>query len=200
MKYKAIVIGSSVGGLNAIASILSGLQKNYAIPIVIAQHVHKDIDPEFLDFFKSKSLLEIKEAEDKERIMRGKVYFAPPDYHLLLEEDLTLSLSLDEKVNFSRPSIDVLFESAAYSMGSALIAILLTGANADGAHGMKKIRARGGLTIVQDPTEAEMAVMPSSALDMGIVDHILSLAEIGLYLSKLSKLKNVRDDAKNTNC
>ena len=89
MKYKAIVMGSSVGGLKAIASILSGLPQNYAIPIVIVQHVHKDIDPEFLDFFKAKSLLEIKEAEDKVRIRKGSVYFAPPDYHLLLDEVVT---------------------------------------------------------------------------------------------------------------
>ena len=136
--------------------------------------------------FNNKCTLTIKEADDKEEIRPGFLYFAPPDYHLLIERDETFSLSIDARVNYSRPSIDVLFESAVYVWSSGLIGILLTGANNDGAHGMRLIKEHGGLTIAQDPATAEYPVMPKAAIDAAAVDKILSIEGIGEFLRAFS--------------
>jgi two-component system chemotaxis response regulator CheB len=129
----------------------------------------------------------VKEAEEKEPIRTGYVYFAPPNYHLLIEDDLTFALSIDAKVNYSRPSIDVLFESAVHVYGSQVVAIILTGANNDGAQGIRLVKAQGGLAIVQDPQTADSPFMPKAALEATPVDGVLSPREIGRFLLKITQ-------------
>ncbi len=187
MQYKAIVIGSSAGGLNELKRILSVLPDKFNIPIIIVQHVSPHSDNYITEYLNKLCKIKVKEADEKEKIKRGTIYFAPPNFHLLIEEDKTLSLSVESKVNFARPSIDVLFESAAFAYGSALIGIILTGANNDGALGLKKIKEYGGLTIVQDPKTSEVDIMPLSAIEATKVDHIFSLQKIGKFLGSLLK-------------
>jgi two-component system, chemotaxis family, protein-glutamate methylesterase/glutaminase len=133
------------------------------------------------------SALTVKDADEKEAIRPGFVYFAPANYHLLIETDHTFSLSIDPKVNYSRPSIDVLFESAANVYGPRLIAILLTGANNDGAKGLQLIKEKGGLVIVQDPRSAEFSFMPEAALQVVKPDFVLGLAELGRWLAESAR-------------
>ncbi|MDJ0763681.1 MAG: chemotaxis protein CheB [Myxococcota bacterium] len=183
MAYKAVVMGVSAGGLAAISEILSQLPTGFNLPLLVVQHVHPRQDAAIGNLYNNICPLPVKEAEDKEEIAPGCVYFAPPNYHLLVERSGTVALSADEKVNWARPSIDVLFESAVYAWGGQLVGIILTGANNDGARGLKLIRAAGGYTIAQDPTTAEYPEMPQSALDAGAVLEVLPLGEIGLRLS-----------------
>ena len=160
--YQAVVIGVSAGGLNALMRIFSQLPDRFTLPIIVVQHTHPAEDGSMYKIFQA-SKLKIKEAFDKQVIQSGNIYFGPPEYHLLIEQTNTIALSVDDRVNFSRPSIDVLFESAAYVWKDRLIAILLTGASMDGARGMLLIKSFGGLTIVQDPQTAEFPFMPQSA-------------------------------------
>jgi two-component system chemotaxis response regulator CheB len=166
MTYKLIVIGTSLGGLEALQVILSGLPETFPIPIAVVQHRHKSSDDTLRLLLQNYSNLVIKEAEDKEDILAGQVYLAPADYHLLVEsKSLTVSqpyfsLSTDAPVTYARPSIDVLFETAAEAYNQKLIGMLLTGANQDGVQGLAKIQARGGITIVQEPESAHCSVMP----------------------------------------
>ena len=186
MRYEAIVIGVSAGGMNALDTILSSLPVDFGLPIIIVQHM----DPESRDYLRNhldrKCDISVKEAEEKEKIAKGVAYIAPPNYHLLLEEDRTFSLSSDEWVNYSRPSIDVMFESAADVYGRRLVGVVLTGANADGSDGLKKIKRAGGLAIVQDPSTAHVDVMPKSAIAASKVDHVLPLKEIADLFKDLS--------------
>jgi len=177
-KFEAIVIGTSAGGLSALFILLEKLPADFPIPIVIVQHRTKDQTSLLEDVLQPKCKIKIKQADEKEKIEGGIVYIAPPDYHLLIENDFTFSLSSDALVFYSRPSIDVLFESAAMSYGDTLIGIILTGANTDGANGLQTIRKRGGLTIVQSPDEAEFTRMPAAAIDKGAAMFIMSLKEI----------------------
>jgi len=189
MTYKAIVIGASAGGLNALQKILAPLPADFRLPILIVQHRFPAAD-DLLTFALNESCrLTVKEADEKDYIERGYVYVAPPNYHLLVERDRTLSLSADAKVCYSRPSIDVLFESAADVFLSRLIGIILTGANHDGTAGLKKIKQNGGLTLAQDPATAEADMMPLSAIQANAVDRILSLADIASLLVQLSQKK-----------
>ena len=174
-KYKAVVIGTSAGGIEASVHIFRQLPAQFSLPIILVQHLHKDQDNSLIRFYRDCTLLRVEEAEEKESILPGHVYIAPPDYHLLLERDKTFSLSVDEKVNYSRPSIDVLFESAADVYGAELIGILMTGANHDGARGLRRIKEYGGLTVVEDPATAKFPEMPKSALACTEVDYILPL-------------------------
>ena len=182
-----IVIGASAGGLKALTEILSSLSADFKLPIVIVQH----LSPESMNLSVSQldriSPLEVKEADDKELILPGFVYIAPPNYHLLLEKDHSIGLSVDPKVNFSRPSIDVLFETAAEAFAGELAAVVLTGANGDGTMGCRKIKEYGGIIIAQDPETAEVDVMPKSVIDNVGADYILSLSEIGIFLNNLVK-------------
>jgi len=187
--YKAIVIGSSAGGINALTKVLSVLPADFSLPIVIVQHLHPESGHHLPHILGTKSALKIKQADEKELIKKGWVYLAPPNYHLLIEEDFTFSLSLESPVNYSRPSIDVLFESAVYAYRQHLIGIILTGANHDGSLGLKKIKETGGFTIVQDPKTAEADAMPKSAIASTQIDKILPLQEIGLYLLQLVNRK-----------
>ncbi|MBF0565937.1 MAG: chemotaxis protein CheB [Nitrospirae bacterium] len=185
-KYEAVVIGVSAGGLVALKSLLSMLPNNLSFPIIIVQHLYYNIKDDFSDLLKGGSLLKIKQADDKEKINSGCVYIAPSNYHLLIEDDKTFSLSIDEMVNFARPSIDVLFESASDAYGACLIGIILTGANNDGSMGLKKIKDRGGLAVVQDPNTAEYSSMPLAAISATEVDHILPLEDIARLIIRLS--------------
>lgn len=190
MKFEAIVIGVSAGGLKALRTILLGLPKGFTMPVIIVQHLSANSDGDWIEILDGMSHIRIKEAEEKEEIRPGVAYIAPPGYHLLIEEDRTFSLSAEDRVNFSRPSIDVLFESAADVYGKSLIGIILTGLNYDGAAGLKEIKNRGGLAIVEDPDTAEWASMPESAIEATEVDYVVSLEEIVPLLIKLQEQKN----------
>jgi two-component system chemotaxis response regulator CheB len=183
---KAIVIGASSGGLKAITAILSALPEDHKIPILIAQHLSPRSDNFWIQNLNNITKYKVKEADEKEPVVEGMVYIAPPNYHLLVEYDKTLSLSADQKVNFSRPSIDVLFESAADVYGENLIGILLTGSSRDGATGIVKIKDKGGITIAQDPLEAESPPMPVAAIATSKVDHVLALLDIIELLIKFN--------------
>lgn len=186
MKYKAVVMGASAGGIGAISAILSSLRKDFLIPMIIVQHISNRSDNYITEYFNKLCNITVKEADDKEEIRPGFVYLAPPNYHLLIEKSFTFSLSTEEKVNYARPSIDVLFETAADAYREKLIGVILTGANSDGSKGMKRIRDYGGITIAQDPSTAEFATMPVATIKSGKVDYILSVKEIGEFLNSIS--------------
>lgn len=187
MKYRAIVIGTSAGGIEASVHILGKLPGTFALPIILVQHLHKDQDVVALvQLYNDRVPVQVEEAEEKEQIQPGRVYLAPPDYHLLIERDETFSLSVDEKVNYSRPSIDVLFESAADVYGPSLIGVLMTGANHDGALGLRRIKQYGGMTLVEDPATAKFPEMPKSALACTEVDYVLPLDALGKVLFALA--------------
>jgi two-component system chemotaxis response regulator CheB len=177
-KFKAIVIGTSAGGLSALSALLEKLPPDYQLPIIVVQHRAKDQKNLLEEVLQLKCKIRIKQADEKEKIEKSIVYIAPPDYHLLIEDDFTFSLSSDELVSYSRPSIDVLFESAAISYRDTLIGIILTGANNDGASGLQNIKKYGGLTIAQSPAEAQFPHMPGAAIDNGGAMLILTLKEI----------------------
>lgn len=185
MGYELVVIGTSAGGLNALQVILSGLSPEFKLPIVIVQH-RLPVAEEFMVFtLQETCLLKVKEADEGDQIERGRIYIAPANYHVLVERNGRLSLSVDEKVCYSRPSIDVLFETAADAYNHQLIGIILTGANRDGTEGMSKIKQKGGLTIAQDPHTAEVDIMPRSPIAYGVVDKVLALDEIAHYLNRI---------------
>ena len=187
MQYKAIVMGVSSGGLTALKNLLPLLPKDFSIPIMIVQHLGVYSESYWIKMLDSISNLHVKEADEKETLQKGCVYIAPPNYHLLVESDNTLSLSTEQKVNFARPSIDVLFDSAAEVYRDKLIGIILTGSNNDGTAGMKKIKENSGLTIVQDPKTAESPFMPLSVINTIKPDYILSLKKTAALLIDLNK-------------
>lgn len=181
---EAVVIGVSAGGLEAVGRLLDGLPAGYRLPLILVQHLPEHFPSQLADIFRRKTRLPVSEAQDKLRPSRG-LYIAPAGYHLLIEASGDFALSLDERVNFSRPSIDVLFDSAADAWGQRLAGILLTGANADGAAGLARIAAEGGLTVVQDPAEALVDTMPRAALALFQPDFVLPLAGIRQLLIHL---------------
>jgi len=187
MYYEAIVIGTSSGGMNALKFLFSALPIDFSIPIIIVQHISPRSDNQWIKLLNINSKLYLKEADEKEKIEHGKVYIAPPNYHLMIERNKTFSLTIDERVNYSRPSIDVLFESAAEAYKNKLIGVILTGSNNDGTNGIKRIQECGGLIIAQDPETAESSYMPASAIATNQPDYILSLEEITALLIKLDK-------------
>lgn len=177
-KYQAVVIGASSGGLHALKKLLPSLPAVFPCPVLIVQHI-SPMSENYLTVILDKiSYIHVKEADEKEIVLPGSAYVAPPDYHLLVEADKTLSLSVEDKVNYARPSIDVLFQTAADAYRNRLVGILLTGANADGSAGMAYIKSKGGFTIVQDPGEAESPFMPKSAIQLQKPDLILPLEGI----------------------
>lgn len=180
--HKAIVIGVSSGGLQALKHIVPAIPEGYVFPILIVQHVREDSSDFLAEHLDELSKLHVQCATDKEDIKPGRVYIAPSGYHLLVERDFTLSLSMDEKVSFSRPSVDVLFESAAQAYGAGLTAIVLTGANSDGTAGAKSVKRYGGTVLVQDPSTAEASMMPRSVLDANLEDLVLDLDGVVEYL------------------
>lgn len=187
--YEAIVIGVSSGGMNAMKIMFSLLPAGFSIPLIIVQHLGARSGNDWIRLFDDKCRLKLKEADEKEHIESGTVYFAPANYHLLIEKNKTFSLTVDERVNFARPAIDVLFESAAEAYKDRLIGIILTGANNDGAKGLARIKELGGLTIAQDPETAESSYMPAAAIELMQPDHILSLENITGLLLKIDRHK-----------
>ncbi len=185
-KCKAVVIGVSAGGMKALKTILLSLPSDFAYSIIIVAHRHSDSDDYLEQSLNSEGEIRVKQADEKEDISGGVVYIAPPNYHLLIEDDHTFSMSVEKAVNYARPSIDVMFESAAYVYGRELIGIILTGANNDGSAGLKKIKKMGGLAIVQAPETAEAGDMPRAAIAAVEPDYILPLEEIGPFLRDLN--------------
>lgn len=182
-------IGASAGGVTAVQKILKSLPSDVAASLIITQHFPQDavIDPQLVygkDFSGR-----VHGAIDKMPLESGQAYFAPPGYHLQIERDLSLSLNQDEPVNFARPSIDVLFESAAWSLGADAVGILLTGASADGVGGLRLIHDCGGTTIVQDPEEAESSFMPRAALQKFKPDYVLNLHDIAAKIAEIGGRK-----------
>jgi two-component system, chemotaxis family, protein-glutamate methylesterase/glutaminase len=182
---EAIVIGSSAGAITALTKLLPPLPRDCAVPIMIVVHQPADRTSTIANLFQARCSVTVKEAEDKEPLAAGTVYFAPPDYHLLVEPRRVLSLSSDEAVNYSRPAIDVLFESAADVFGPGLLGIVLTGANHDGAKGLRAICDAGGQALVQSPETAEARTMPEAALAACSKASALSLEEISQRLQEI---------------
>jgi two-component system chemotaxis response regulator CheB len=189
MKYRALVVGVSAGGLSALGKILPKFPADFPLSVIIVQHISPDSDSYLVKYFQKTCKMKTLEIEDKIKIEKGRIYFAPPNYHILIDFDKTFSLSVDEKVNFSRPSIDVLFHSAADFFCDNLIGLILTGANNDGAAGMKKIKEKGGYCIVQNPETAEVDTMPLKAMEAVDVDQVLELEEIGDFIINLISKK-----------
>jgi two-component system chemotaxis response regulator CheB len=185
--YAAVAVGVSTGGLDAWKFILPRLPENFNLPIFIVYHIHKTSDDFLVCHLNDISRIRVKQAEDKETIIPAVVYMAPPDYHLLIEWDCTIALSTSEPVSYTRPSIDVLFETAVDVYGEKLIGIILTGANRDGSAGACKIKAAGGLVVVQDPETAQADTMPKAAIAAAEPDLILSLEEISEFLCNLNQ-------------
>lgn len=187
-RVEAIVIGASAGGVEALLTILGPLRAGFALPIVVVLHLPDERRSHLAEVFERRVAMPVLEAHDKTPIEPGTLYFAGPGYHLSVEQDRTFSLSLEDRVHYSRPAIDYLFESAADVFGPALAAVLLTGANRDGATGVARVKQRGGLTIVQDPQDAQVATMPLAALDSHQPDHILPIRGIGRLLVELERI------------
>ncbi|MHC8354321.1 chemotaxis protein CheB [Pseudomonas sp. LB3P81] len=185
---EAIVIGASAGGVEALLSILSPLREGFVLPIIVVLHLPDERRSHLADVFARRVAMRVQEARDKTPVEAGTLYFATPGYHLSVEQDRTFSLSLEDRVHYSRPAIDYLFSSAADAYGPTLAAVLLTGANRDGASGLAQVKHRGGLTIVQDPDEAQVATMPLAALDTHQPDHILPIHGIGRLLVELERI------------
>lgn len=182
MTYDLIVIGASWGGLKAVSRVLSDLPDDVEVPVVVAQHRHPDsIDGTLAQLLQSGIDRPVLDVEDKMRIEPRHVYVAPPDYHVLIEPTW-FALSVDERVQYARPSIDVLFESAADAYRAGVIGIILTGANDDGAQGLARIKRQGGVAVVQDPAEATRRAMPDAAIAATVADAILPLDEIGKFV------------------
>lgn len=184
---RAIVVGASAGGPEALLQLLAALPAPFPLPILIVQHVHENSPGTWPEILSEALGRQVKNAEDKEPIAAGVTYIAPPGYHLLVERDRSLSLCVDERVRFARPSVDVLFQSAADAFRGQLLAVVLTGANADGACGAAAVRARGGSVIVQTPSTAHVSTMPQAALDAVPDADSLPLTSISAALEAFSK-------------
>jgi two-component system chemotaxis response regulator CheB len=186
-RIDAIVMGASAGGIEALMALLPALSAAFRPPIFIVLHLPRDRPSLLARIFLQKCALPVCEAVDKEPVRPGTVYFAPPDYHLLIDAGPCLALSADEQVHFSRPSIDVLFESAADVYATRLLGIILTGANEDGAEGLAAVRAAGGITIVQQPHSAQVKQMVAAALSRNPDSYVLDLEEISAVLRTLDE-------------
>lgn len=187
MRPEIVVIGTSYGGLAALQALLPALAPAFPASVVVAQHRGKDADDGLCEFLRRHCALPLSEPNDKERIESGRVYLAPRDYHLLVERG-RFALSTESPVAFARPSVDVLFESAADAYRELAVGVVLTGANRDGARGLARIKAQGGVALVQEPLGAESRAMPDAAIAAAPVDRVLPLAGIAPYLNGLCGL------------
>lgn len=183
--YQLVIIGGSAGSLDVLMSVVAQLRSELSVPVLVVVHRKQDNDNLMESLLDHKSTLPVKEAEDKEPLLPGNIYIAPADYHLLIEKNNTIALDASEKINFSRPSIDVSFQSAAEVYGDKLICILLSGANADGTEGLTVAKQAGALLLVQDPLSAEVSFMPLQALKTLSVDYIIRRDEIAALLNEL---------------
>jgi two-component system chemotaxis response regulator CheB len=186
-KYRLLIIGGSAGSLEVLIQLLPSIRQDLGVAIVIILH-RKNVESYLTDLLSEKASWPVKEAEEKEPILPGMIYLAPPDYHLLIEKDETFSLDYSEKVHYSRPAIDVTFEAAAEVYGFSSIGVLLSGANADGTEGIIKIKEAGGLTIVQDPAEATVSYMPQQAIKSLEVDYILNTKQMIDVINNLNRM------------
>jgi two-component system chemotaxis response regulator CheB len=177
-RYEAVVLGASFGGMQLLKLLLSALPRDFSLPIIAVQHTAPTSQSTLAELLNSFCDIEVREANEKEPIEPAKVYFAPANYHLLIEPDRTFTLTVDERVNHARPAIDVLFETAAEAYGAGLIGLVLTGANADGAIGLRYIKDKGGLAIVQDPDTAIAPSMPQAAIRIAGPQHVLTPGQI----------------------
>jgi len=180
--FEAIVIGGSSGALDALSIILPALPAAFTIPIAIVVHVPQNRPSLLADVLGARCALRVREVEDKEPVAGGTVFVAPPNYHLLIERQRTFALSIDAPIHYSRPAIDVLFESAAEAYGERLLAVLLAGANEDGAHGVRRVKAMGGTVVVQEPSSTHAPEMPNAALRSASVDSALAPPGIAAFL------------------
>jgi len=180
--YQIVVVGTSLGGLNALEVLLAGLPATFPVPLVVVQHRGVGSDGILRMALQRRTPLRVREPHDKDPILPGRIYLAPPDYHLLVDEG-SFALSTDRPVCHARPSIDVLFETAANTYGGDTIGVVLTGASSDGARGAAAIKSYGGLVIIQAPETAESAVMPRAAIAATLADAVLPLPEIALFLN-----------------
>jgi two-component system, chemotaxis family, protein-glutamate methylesterase/glutaminase len=185
--YKAVVIGGSAGSFQGVVKILSQLPKGFPLPIIMCLHRLKHVRNGFVEALSLKSVAQVTEPNDKENIKKGAVYLAPSNYHMSVELGHYFSLSTEEMINNSRPAIDITLSTCAYVYKEKLIGILLSGANRDGALGMKHIHDRGGVTIVQEPTECMIDTMPKAALALSKMDHVMKVDEIVQFLKELDK-------------
>jgi len=179
---RAVAIGASWGGVEASIKIISRLPVDFPVPVFLAQHQRYESESRLARVLASRSHCPVLAPEDKEPVREGHIYVAPPGYHMLVDRSGLISLSCHWPVFYSRPSIDELFFSVGHVYGGGALAILLTGANEDGAAGLRYIHQRGGVTVAQDPSTAEASMMPQAGIDTGCVDHIMSLQEIGDFL------------------
>lgn len=186
MDYEVVVIGASAGGLQALQELLALLPTDFSLAMIIVLHRPPASDDWLAFSLNEIGSLRVKEADPDDRIEPGRVYLAPANYHLLVEPDKRLSLSIDAKVGYSRPAIDVLFETAADTYHSHLIGLVLSGASNDGTAGLHRIKAQGGLTIAQDPATAKSKLMPYSAIQENVIDLILTLPEIASFLIRVA--------------
>jgi two-component system chemotaxis response regulator CheB len=186
-RLKVVVLGASAGGVEALLDVIPSLAPQMPFAVAAVLHLPADGRSVLPQLLAEQARVPVKEAETCEPLQAGTVYLAPPDYHLSIEPDLTFSLSTEEPIHFSRPSIDVLFESAAVAVGRDLLAILLTGANADGALGLSRVREAGGLTVVQDSASAKAPEMPQAALRRMEPDCLLTLDELKTVFAALSE-------------
>jgi len=185
--YKAVVIGGSAGSFQGITKILSQLPKTFPLPIIMCLHRLKHVRNGFVEALSIKSVFPVVEPYDKEQIKKGGVYLAPSNYHMSVELGNYFAMSTEEMINNSRPAIDITLGTAAYVFREKLIGILLSGANRDGGMGMKHIKDKGGLTIVQEPTECMIDTMPKAALALTKIDHVLKVDDIVSLMNELDK-------------
>ena len=187
---KVVLIGGSAGSLEGVLKALPNISQLLETAIIIVLHRRNSYDSSLTDLLVSRTKLPLKEADEKEQISRGTIYIAPPDYHLLVEKDCTLSLDFSEKVNFSRPSIDVTFQTAAEALKDSVAGILLSGANQDGVEGLIAIKQHGGLTAVQNPSTADVPYMPQQAIDHATIDRILNPEQVAAFISEFDNPRN----------
>ncbi len=186
---EAIVLGASAGGLNAMIGLFSKLPADLPVPILVVQHTRPDEDSQLPELIGNNTALSVSEAEDKTEIKPGNIYIAPSNYHLLVEDKQSVALSNEERVNYSRPSIDLLFESAVRVYQSKLVGIILTGANNDGSRGLSMIANAGGITVAQSPETAEFKVMPQAAINTGNVKFVLDLDGMAEFIKEITFTK-----------
>lgn len=182
---RAIVIGCSAGGMRALKQVLAGLRADLGVPVLAVCHTGSEDVTTLCELIGASSTMPVREACERHHARDNTVYVAPGGYHLLVERGGRLALSVDERVSFARPAIDVLFESAADAYGGELVGVVMTGANHDGAHGLLRIRQRRGIAIVQEPLDAEAPAMPQAALDLAGADHCVPLRDIAPLLNRL---------------
>ena len=185
MRYKALIIGGSAGSFQIVTRILNSLDSNFPLPVLLCLHRLKHVRSGFVEALSLKANIPVSEPNDKEQLKAGRAYLAPANYHMFIELANRIALSADEPVNHSRPSIDLSFITASNAYREKLIGIILSGANRDGAFGLKKVADNGGVSIVQNPAESEVKTMPEAALQLTKVDYVYSTDQIIRFLKKL---------------